>query len=110
MSEIPLAESASAAADASGTARISLGPLRAFERWHVVSTTVTSTSSVLVPTAKVYRGAEAPSRLIGGTFTATLDTTDTAYDLRAGDKAVVVFSGCDVGAICTVTVEGQSIR
>lgn len=110
MSETPLAESSSATADASGVARVSLGPLRSFETWDVRSTTVASTSSTLVPTCKLYRGGESPSRLIDGTYTGTLDTTDTPYKLRSGDKVLAVFTGCDVGAQCTVTVEGQATR
>ena len=110
MSDTPLYESSAAAADANGIARVSVGPLRSFETWDVRSTTVTSTSSTLVPTCKLYRGAESPSRLIDGTFTGTLDTTDTPYSLRSGDKLVAVWTGCDVGAQCTVTLEGQSTR
>lgn len=110
MSNLPLAESASATADASGVARVQMGPLRAFESWDVRSTTVASTSSVLVPTARVYRGAEAPSRLIDGTYTGTQDTSDTAYTLRSGERVIVVFSGADVGSQCTVTLEGESKR
>lgn len=104
----PVSESATGTADASGTARVSLGPLRAFETWQIVSTTLSSTSTTLIPTAKLYRGAEVPSRLIDGTYTGTLDTTDTPYKLRSGDKALAVFTGCDVGAQCTITVEGES--
>lgn len=110
MSNVPLSESATAVAGADGIARVQLGPLRAFETWAVASTTVSSTSSTLVPTARLYRGAEQPSRLIDGTYTGTLDTTDTTYKLRSGDKVIAVFSGCDVGAQCTVTVEGETTR
>lgn len=110
MSNVPLSESASAVAAADGIARVQMGPLRAFEAWDVRSTTVSSTSSTLVPTTRLYRGAEQASRLIDGTYTGTLDTTDTQYKLRSGDKVIAVFSGCDVGAQCTVTVEGETTR
>lgn len=110
MSEVPLSESASGIADATGTARVSLGPLRSFETWNIASTTVANTGTALVPTVKLYRGAEAPSRLIDGTFTGTLDTTDIAYKLRSGDKVVAVFTGASVGTQCTVTVEGTATR
>ena len=110
MPETPLYESSSANADANGIARVSLGPLRGFERWDVRSTTVASTSSTLVPTCKLYRGGESPSRLIDGTYTGTLDTTDTPYTLHSGDRVMAVFDGCDVGAQCTVTLEGMSTR
>lgn len=110
MFSVPLAESSSASADASGIARVKLGPLRAFESWDVKLTSVASTSSVKVPTVRVYRGAESPSRLIDGTYTGTLNSTDTPYTLRSGEKVVVVFEKCDVGATCTITVEGESKR
>lgn len=110
MSNVPLNESVTGTADAGGIARLALGPLRAFETWAIASTTFSSTSSVKIPTGKLYRGAEVPSRLIDGTYTGTLDTTDTAYKLRSGEKAVAVFTGCDVGAQCTMTLEGESLR
>lgn len=110
MVETPLAESQTAVAGADGIARVSMGPLRSFERWDVRTTTVASTSSTLVPTARVYRGAESPSRLIDGTYNGALNTTDVAYSLRSGEKVVTVWTGCDVGAQCTVTLEGESVR
>ena len=110
MSEVPLSESASAIADASGTARISIGPLRSFERWEIASTTVANTGTALVPTVRVYRGGEAPSRLIDGSYTGTLDTSDTAYTLLSGEKVLAVFTGASIGTQCTLTVEGKSIR
>lgn len=110
MSEIPLADSASAIADANGTARVSLGPLRSFEVWDVISTTVSNTGTAKVPTVRLYRGGEAPSRLIDGTYTGTLDTTDTRYKLRSGEKVLAVFTNASVGTQCTVTVEGTATR
>lgn len=110
MSSVPLYESASAIAGADGIARVSLGPLRSFEQWEITNTTVSSASISLVPTARLYRGGEAPSRLIDGTYTGTLDTTDTRYTLRSGEKVLAVFTGASVGAQCTVTVEGTATR
>jgi hypothetical protein len=110
VSNVPLSESASGITDANGECRVSLGPLRSFEVWNVISTTVANTGTALVPTAKLYRGGEAPSRLIDGTYTGTLDTTDTAYSLRSGEKVVAVFTGASVGTQCTVTVEGTATR
>lgn len=107
---VPLAVSASANAGNDGIARITIGPLRSFETWHVRSTAVASTSNVKVPTVRTYRGAETPSRLIEGTYTGTLNASDTAYDLRSGERLVVVFAGGDVGSQCTVTLEGESER
>lgn len=110
MPETPLYESQSAQAGADGKARVNMGPLRSFERWAVRSTTVASTSSVLAPECRLYRGGESPSNLFEGTFSGNLDTTDTAYTLRSGEKMLAVFSGCDVGSTCTVTMQGDAVR
>lgn len=87
-----------------------LGPDRAFERWEIRSVTVQSTSSVLVPEARVYRNHEAGSALLGGSHTGTLDTARTETDLRSGESLVIVWTGADVGAECTVTIEGESVH
>lgn len=111
MSDTPLSESASAQAAANGVARALLGPLRAFETWQVRRVTVSSTSTVLIPTARVYRGAVSPSRLIDGTYTGTLDSTDTMdLELKSGDKLVAEWTGSDVGAVCTLTIEGNAVK
>lgn len=110
MTTLPLAESKNATADAAGTATVSLGPLRAFEKWVITRTTVSSTSANDVPTAKVYRGAVQPSRLIDGSYDGTFDTSDTRIELMSGDKIVVEWTGSDVGAVCTATIEGEVIK
>jgi len=58
-----------------GRAVCQVQPLRAFEWWHITMTTVQSTSSVLIPTLRLYRGGESPSSLIDGTFRGTLNST-----------------------------------
>lgn len=110
MSDYPLNESVTAVAGANGIARVQMGPLRSLETWEVVSTTVASTSTALVPTCKLYRGGEGPSNLFEGTFSGNLDTTDTPYSLRSGEKMLAIFAGCDIGAQCTITMQGRSKR
>lgn len=105
-----LFESASAVADANGVARATLQPLRAFERWRVRRMTVQSTSSTLVPTCKVYRGAESANRLIDGTHTGTLDHSDTDLPMQNGESIIAVWEGADVGAQCTFSIEGDVTR
>lgn len=99
--------SADGTADANGRAEATLQPLRAFERWRVRRMTVQSTSSTLVPTCKVYRGAVSPSRLIDGTYTGTLDHTDTDIAMQNGERLIAVWEGADVGAVCTLSIEGD---
>lgn len=110
MPKTPLFESASGVAGADGIARVSLGPLRSLETWDVSATTVSSTSSTLIPTCKLYRGGEAPSNLFEGTFSGSLDTTDTPYTLQSGERMLAVFDGCDVGSSCTITMRGMATR
>lgn len=102
-----LFESESADADATGRAEITLQPLQAFHRWRVKRMTVSTTDTTLVPTVKVYRGGESPSNLVDGTFTGTLDHSDTDLVLRNGEPLVFVFFQADVGTTCSVTIEGQ---
>lgn len=105
-----LFNSASGTADANGRAVASLQPLRAFEKWHVRRMSVQSTSSTLSPTCRVYRGAEAASRLVDGTHTGVLDHSDTDLRLQNGEALLAVWSGCDVGSVCTFSIEGDIER
>jgi hypothetical protein len=106
----PLNESRTATADGNGRAIAQLGPLRSFESWEIKRTTVSSTSTTLIPTARVYRGAIAPSRLIDGTYTGTLDTTQTDMTLTSGDSVVAEWTGADVGSSCILIIEGEATR
>lgn len=110
MSDLSLYESATAIANAAGRAVAQLQPMRSFEQWKVISSTVQSTSSVLKPTAKLYRGSETPSTIIEGTYSGSLDSTDKSYKLRNGERVLAVWTGCDVGASCTLTIEGTKSR
>lgn len=107
---IPLFESNTGVADASGRAVARVQPLRAFEKWNITRLAVSSTSSILVPTARIYRGSETPSRLVDGTHTGTLDQSDTHLDLANGEALICVWEGADVGSQCTFTVEGTKER
>lgn len=102
-----LFQSADGTADANGRAEATLQPLRAFETWRVKRMTVQSTSSTLVPTCRVYRGAVSASRLVDGTYTGTLDHTDTDLALHNGERLIAVWEGADVGAVCTLSIEGD---
>lgn len=105
-----LFEGNSATADANGRAVIRLGPHTAFEQWQVKRITIQSTSTTLIPTCKIYRGAEARTRLIDGTFTGTFDHSDTDLPLRTGEELVAVWETGDAGHVATLTVEGTKTR
>lgn len=110
MSRVPLFESGRATVDASGIARVRMGPRRAFERWQLRRISIQSTSSTLVPEARLYSGGESTSNLIDGTYDGVLNHTDTDRELANGEDVVCVWSGADVGATCTLTLEGSAIR
>lgn len=107
---VPLFESNTGIADANGRAIARVQPLRAFERWDVTRMAVSSTSSTLVPTARIYRGSENPTMLVDGTYTGTLDQSDTQLALENGEALLCVWSGADVGSSCTFTVQGSKSR
>lgn len=110
MSNVPLFESSTGVADANGRAVARVQPLRAFEQWDIRRYAVSSTSSVLVPTARLYRGSETPSMLVDGTYTGTLDQSDTQLTLANGEALICVWEGADVGAQCVFTVQGSKTR
>lgn len=105
-----LYESGDAVADSAGKATVRLQPLRANERWHITRITVQSTSETLVPTCRIYRGAESTSRQVDGTQRGTMDHSDTNMRLQNGEVLLAVWEGGDVGSRCTITIEGESVR
>lgn len=109
MTTSDLFESQSAVAS-SNKASVRIGPKRSFEDWTIERMTVTSDSSTLIPTLKVYRGQEVNARLIDGTFTGTLDHSDTMLRVRNGEELLFVWTNCDNGAECSVILEGKAVR
>lgn len=104
---VDLFESKAETADANGEAIITLQPLQAFKRWYVRRMTVHSSSTALVPKVLVYRGAITTTRLVDGTFTGTLDHSDTNLRLGNTDALIFHFTNADVGANCVATIEGE---
>lgn len=104
-----LFESAQATVNADGRSECRLQPLRAFETWTVTKMTVQSTS-VGQSQCRVYRGSESPSRLIEGTYSGNMDSSDTSIQLRNGESLLAVWTKADPGSVCTFTVEGRSAR
>lgn len=102
-----LLDANSQVANSAGKATCQVQPLRAFESWRITNTAVQSTSSTKVPTVKLYRGSETPSNFIEGSYTGTFNASGTVIDLNNGERLLVVFENCDVGATCTVSVSGE---
>lgn len=106
---IELRENVTVTADAAGRAVATLQPLRAFESWRIRGITVASTSTTSIPEARVYRGSESPSSLVDGTFTGTLDHSSVTVELHNGERLICVWSGVDVGAQCSLTIQGERV-
>lgn len=106
MPTFPLTQSGRAVADSNGKAVITIGPERAFEKWHVTGVAVQSSSSTLVPEVREYRQSEAESNLIGTTRSGDLDSGASDVTLEPGEHVIYVFTNADVGATCQVTVNG----
>lgn len=106
-----LFQSERATFDANGEARVTVGPQRAFERWRITNTAITTTSTN-VTAFKLYRGVTAiPSNLIDlSNFNGNDDVSDSVIELPAGEKLLGVWTGGTVGALATITVSGQSYR
>lgn len=102
-----LQDTANGNADANGRVELTLQPLRYGETWHVTRMTVQSSSSTLVPTAKVYQNSAEPSNLADGTYTGTFDTSTTSITLHNGERLLCVFEGADPGARCTFNIFGE---
>lgn len=96
-------------ADATGKAVCQVQPLRAFESWRITTTAVQSTSTLLVPTVKLYRQSESPSTFIEGSYTGTFNSTSNEIELQNGERLLAVFEGADVGAQCSVSVTGEKV-
>lgn len=106
MPTFPLTQSGRAIANSAGKAVINIGPDRAYEKWHITSVAVQSSSSTLVPEVREYRQSEAESNLIGTTRSGDLDSGSSDVTLQPGEHIIYVFTGADVGSTCEVTVNG----
>lgn len=105
----PLTQSASAVADSDGVAIATIGPDYAYEKWHITSVAVQSTSTTLVPEVREYKGAVG-GNLLGTSRTGDADSGSADIHLMPGDILSYKWSNCDVGATCTVTVNGERER
>lgn len=98
-------------ADAAGKCSVRLGPLRAWERWHITIVSVSSTSTVKEPELRLYQGSIAPSNLVGGTYAGKRDTDPAAnYWLETGESLFAEWTNGDVGSVGTFTVRGEILN
>ncbi len=97
-----------AQADASGVARVTIGPPTAIALWIVTGMTSVVNNSVLTPQLRVYKNYESPGTLCNSSLraAATVSTQDDV-PLSPGEKLIFVWSNCDPGAWCTASIRGE---
>jgi len=95
--------------DATGTARVTVGPTVYGESWRVRRMTVTS-DSALDSDARVYLNSEIDSRLVAGTWSGNRDFNETDLTLQTLDRLIVVWVGGTIGAHASFLVQGTSVR
>jgi hypothetical protein len=106
----PLTESGQATIGADGKATVRLQPLRAHETWRIRRIQIQSSSTVLVPTCRIYKGAIAANCQVDGSRSGTMDHSDTDLLLQTGEAFIAVWENGDIGAQCVVTIEGEKTR
>jgi len=102
-----LSISRSVVLNGSGNGAVALGPTFTGETWHVTNTAVSTSSAAAHPKAQVFLGVPIPGNLRDATYAGDNDSSDTVYDLRAGQILTVVWTGGDPGATATAVLSGQ---
>lgn len=95
----------SATVNASGVARVEIGPGQ-LETWHITTVAVKTSTNTLEPIAEVYLGPPSPVNLLGGTYTGSLDAGPENVVLQQGQFITCVWTGGDVGATATLSLSG----
>jgi hypothetical protein len=95
--------------DATGTARIVIGPTVFGENWKIRRMAVT-TSSTQDTDVRVYLNAEIDTRMIDGSYTGNRDFSETNLTLQTLDNLIVVWVGGTPGAYASVLLQGLTER
>lgn len=106
--ERPLQDSRYVTLDANGQGIVTFGPGRPNTNWVVQRISVSVSSNVNEPTAKLYRGTINPGTLITGTYSGSNDTDSQIADnpLYPGEYYTCQWTGGDVGASASVSFGG----
>ena len=102
---VPLSKEVQAVANAAGSATLSLGPTLYGDEWQVESEMVQNTTpstSTNSPRAVMTIAGVAQA----GTFTGVQDDAAKVATLRQGQVVKVVWSQCDPGSVCTLSLYG----
>lgn len=90
---------------AAGAGTVTLSP-DGLTYWDVTTIAVHVSSNTSEPTAQVYIGAQDAGRLIGATYTGSLDSSDGNWRVNTSQPLICARSGGDAGATATLSVLG----
>jgi hypothetical protein len=106
----PLRDAAQVTLDSNGDGQVSFGPGRHGSRWTVTRVSVQTSTSTLVPEARIYRDSVGDATFISGTFVGSFDTdSGLSEELHQGERLIVRWTGGDSGAVATATWGGEEI-
>lgn len=112
--KIPLFESRSAIADASGSAIIRFSPGTAGASWTIQRFVTAITGPTVTPRSilqlTVYRNIISEANRLDGTQSAAQDTSEipNGIEVASSDTVLAVYSGIPVGASCQFTLSGYT--
>ncbi len=96
--------------DGNGDGEVTYGPGRPNTRMRITGVGVQTSTSTLVPTAKVYQGSADPGRFVSGTYNGALNSdNELDIELWPGEQITVRWENGDVGATATATFRGEEI-
>jgi len=91
--------------DSFGFGYLSFGPEQAWERWEIASTQI-SNNGANASKLEIFNNAQ-HTQLVEGTWAGRLDTTDTNFKLRTGEKLFFRWGGASTGSRSTATIRGR---
>lgn len=94
--------------DGSGNGVVRVAPKMA--DWEVTRVSISVSSATNEPTFKMYENGISEGDFLEGTWTGSLNTSETRHPLRNGESLLGVWSGGDPGASATMVVRGTAYR
>lgn len=103
--ELQLLKSYSVTIDALSTGWINdVGPTQSSERWEIDSIQTVCTS---VAQSRLFVFRQGRNRLVEGTYSGNLDTSNTNIRLQPGERLNFNYTQADVASIGTITITGR---
>ncbi len=79
-------------------------------RWEITNTAVSTTDTVLQPTARLYYGSRpTPGSFVEGTYSGALDNSNTPHEIAGGETITVEWTGGDPGITAYLAVYGKRV-